>query len=111
MQLDNVTKKSENPKRQSCHNIREVNVQVDNVVTVNIKKTFRIMEIRLHSFLTSIQEQRGLTSHPGRFNFEDSDPGITDYEVGLGFVIDFCQPFILNLKSDYSVTQIIIEHK
>jgi len=37
MHMDNVTEKSENLKRQSCQNIREVNI--DNVVTVNTKKT------------------------------------------------------------------------
>ena len=84
--MDNVTTKSENPKRQSCHNISEVNI--DNIVTVNDKKTYRIMEIRLHSFITSTQDQRGLASQPGPFNLGDGDPGITDWENVLAFVID-----------------------
>jgi hypothetical protein len=38
MHMDNMTNKSENLKRQICHNIREV--YIDNVVRVNTKKIY-----------------------------------------------------------------------
>jgi hypothetical protein len=75
MHLYNVTKIPENLKRQSCGNIREGNV--DNVSPWAPRK-HRIMEIQLHSFLTSAQNQRWSILQPGRFNFKDCNPGITD---------------------------------
>jgi hypothetical protein len=67
--LENVPKKYENPKQQSSHNIREA--EMGNVVTVNTKKTYRGLEVQLHSFLILTQNQRWSTSHPGRFNLGD----------------------------------------
>jgi len=69
MHLDNVPKNYKNPKQQSCHNIREV--EMGNVVTVNTKKTYGGMEVQLHSFLILTQNQRRSTSHNGRFNLGD----------------------------------------
>jgi hypothetical protein len=36
------------------------------------------LEVQLHSFLILTQNQRWSTSHPGRFNLGDWDPGVND---------------------------------
>jgi hypothetical protein len=67
---------SENTKQQIYHNIREI--EMNNAVTVNTKKTYWGLDIQLHSFLSLTQDQSWSTWHNGRFNLGDWDPGITD---------------------------------